>query len=73
MKLGRNQIIGVVGTLVLIGAGFGAALAVEPDKLQPALDYIASIGKWGLGFIVGGSAVIKAAGAIRNGGRPPEG
>lgn len=62
--LGKNQGIMVVGGLVVLVGGFVALLVMQPEQAQSFLDFAGPFGWKIIVGALGGSAVIKAAGAL---------
>lgn len=67
MKLGRNQLIVVLGSLVVIASGAAGFVWMQPDQAKEFASFVADFGKWSIGFVVVGSAAIKTAAAIKGG------
>jgi hypothetical protein len=67
---GRNQLIVIVGSVIVIGSGAFAVMQLEPEQAKTFLDFLSDFGKWSIGFAVAGSAAIKVAGVLKNGKQP---
>lgn len=67
---GRNQLIVICGSMVVIGSGALAVMNLEPEQAKSFLDFLADFGKWAIGFAVTASAGIKVAGILKNGKKP---
>jgi hypothetical protein len=60
----------VVSSVVIVLAG-GLAVSLMPkESAEVFLDFLVDYAKWSLGYIVGGSALIKGAGLLKNGKKP---
>ncbi len=70
MKLGRNQLIAILGGAVIIGSAAAGLGLMEPEKAKMFLDFLDSFGRWTLTTVIGCSAGIKVAGLLRNGKQP---
>jgi hypothetical protein len=69
-KLGRNQKIMVVSSVIVIVAGGTAVTLMSSANAKVFLDFLVDYSKWALGYVLCGSAFVKGVGLIRNGKKP---
>lgn len=65
MKLGRNQLISIVGGLVILAGGFGACMLMDTEHMQAFLDFAGGFGWKVIASTVATSGAVKVADAIR--------